>query len=694
MKIALIGNQNSGKTTLFNALTGMNQKIGNWSGVTIEKKEGVIDGTNHTLVDLPGIYSLAPYTIEEKIAIDFLINENPDVVINVVDATNLERSLYLTTQLLELDCKVIVALNMIDLANRRGIYIDDKFIETQLGAEVCKISAQNKTGIKNLINHITSKKMNNSVNIFGEVIKEKIHIIGKKYLSNVKNKEFVAIKLLENDIDSNEKIILHIREELEDIYKMDINELIATKRYEFLDNIVNRAIKKKKTNKINKLLDNIFLNKYFAFPIFVIILLSIYYLSVGVVGRVGSEIVSQEVIFVKKFLSDFFERREVYPWLSSLVIDGIIDGVGTIITFVPQLIMLFLSISILETSGYMPRVSLILDKPLRKIGLNGKSLISFIVGSGCSVPGIMASRIIEEEKERKRTIKLTPFIPCSAKLPIMVLFSNYFFKNNSGLVVLSMYILSIAIIIIAAFLMKKVNNKTQNFGYIFELPEYKFPNIKYVLRDVYDKTLAFVKRAGSIILICSIIVWVMSSFSINLKYGVDIENSILAQIGKWLSWIFYPILGAKSWGATVSIVQGLIAKEQVISSMSIIAGLSAKSINTNKIFDAGGIFDFFDASTAYAFVVFNLFSVPCISTISAMKKELGGTKELIRHIIISNSNCIYYGICFKKYNREYIMNLLIIEIVLFCIHKSIKHIRNDKKEKCYMNCQACKLKHH
>lgn len=650
MKVALIGNQNSGKTTLFNALTGMNQKIGNWSGVTIEKKEGTIDGTNHTLVDLPGVYSLAPYTIEEKIAIDFLINENPDVVINVVDATNLERSLYLTTQLLELDCKVIVALNMIDLANKRGIYIDDKFIETQLGAEVCKISAQNKTGIKNLVNHIASKKMASSINIFDEVIKEKINIIGKKYLSNAKNKEFVAIKLLENDIDPDENIILHIRQELEDMYKMDISELIATKRYEFLDNIINRAVKKKKTNKINKLLDNIFLNKYFAFPIFIIILLSIYYLSVGVVGREMSEFISQKIMFIKSFLCNFFVRKEVYTWLSSLVIDGIIDGVGTILTFIPQLVMLFLSISILETSGYMPRVSLILDKPLRRIGLNGKSLISFIVGSGCSVPGIMASRIIEEEKERKLTISLTPFIPCSAKLPIMILFSNYFFKNTSSLVVLSMYMLSIAIIIIAAFLMNKVNNKTQNMGYIFELPEYKIPNVKYVWRDVYEKTLAFVKRAGSIILICSTVVWIMSSFSINFKYVVDIENSILAQVGEKLSWVFYPILGVKSWGATVSILQGLIAKEQVISSMSIIAGLSEKSINMNKMFDVGGIFDFFDVSTAYAFVVFNLFSVPCISAISAMKKELGGMKELVRHLIISNSNCIHYIICFKKCN--------------------------------------------
>ncbi len=689
MNVALIGNQNSGKTTLFNALTGMNQKVGNWPGVTIEKKEGIIEGTRCTLIDLPGIYSLAPYTIEEKIAIDFLLNEKPEVVINVVDATNLERSLYLTTQLLELDCKVIIALNMIDLADKRGIYIDDKLIELQLGAELCKISAQNKTGIKNLINHINSRKETNNINIFDEAIEEKINLIEKKYLSNMRNQKFIAIKILENDISSNEKQILQIRKELEDMYKMDINELIATNRYTFLDGIINTAVKKKKANKVNKLLDNIFLNKYLAFPIFIIILLGVYYFSVGVIGKSMSEFVSQIVIGIKSSLYDFFAEKEVYAWLSSLVIDGIIDGVGTILTFVPQLVMLFLSISILETSGYMPRISFVLDKPLRKIGLSGKSLICFIVGSGCSVPGILASRIIEEKEERKRTIMLTPFIPCSAKLPIIILFSNYFFKSNSSIVVLSMYLLSIVIIIFSAFLMNKTNSKNQKYGYVFELPEYKIPNAKYVWRDVYERTLAFVKRAGSIILLCSTVVWILSSFSMNLKYGVDIDNSILAQIGKKLSWIFYPVLGVKSWGATVSIFQGLIAKEQVISSMSIIAGLSNKNINASKIFEAGGIFDFFDTSTAFAFVVFNLFSVPCISTISAMKKELGGTKELIRHLIVSNINCIHYSVNFKKCDRECTMNFLIIGIILFCIYKSTKHIRNDNQKGCSMNCQGC-----
>ena len=612
----------------------MNQKIGNWPGVTVEKKEGIISGTSYTLVDLPGIYALNPYTIEENVAIDFLLKEKPDVVINVVDATNIERSLYLTTQLLELDCKVVVALNMIDIVNKRGIHIDDEKLEKQLGAEVCKISAQNGTGIKNLINHISTPKIRNRIKIFNNIIENEIETIQKEMLLNRTNKRFVALKMLENDIPSSTDRIENCRERIENKFGLDISEIIATERYEFLDKIVGDVVKsRKKNNRISNYLDSIFLNKYLAFPIFFIILFIVYYFSVGVLGKNISEIVSDKILIIKEYLYEYFCNNGVYTWLSSLVIDGIIDGVGAVLTFVPQLIILFFCISVLETSGYMSRISLMLDNPFRKLGLSGKSLIPFIVGSGCSVPGIMSARIIENDIQRKKTIILTPFVPCSAKLPIITLFCGYFFSKNSGLVTLSLYVLSVCIIIISALVMKAFGRNTNDFRYISELPEYKIPNIKYVIRDVYDKTLAFIKRAGSIILLCSIMIWILLSFSLNFEYGISIEKSILAQIGRMFSWLFYPLVNVNSWGTAVSILQGLVAKEQVISSMSIIAGLSEGFTSASQIFRSNGIFGFFTIPTAYAFTVFNLFSAPCISAISAMKKELGNTRKLLGAVL-------------------------------------------------------------
>lgn len=632
----------------------MNQKIGNWPGVTVEKKEGTILGTSHTLVDLPGIYALNPYTMEENVAINFLLKEKPDVVINVVDATNIERSLYLTTQLLELDCKVVMALNMIDIVNKKGIYIDDKKLEKQLGAEVCKISAQNRTGIRNLINHISTPADSTKIKIFSNVIENTIDIIQKEAHLNCANKRFIALKILENDMTSTMNNIEMYRKKVESEYGLDINEIIATERYEFLDKIVNDAVKKKKHSKINTYLDNILLNKYLAFPIFFAIIFIVYYFSVGVLGKNISEIVSDKILIIKEFLCEYFCNNGVYTWLSSLVIDGIIDGVGAVLTFVPQLIMLFFCISILETSGYMSRISLMLDKPFRKLGLSGKSLIPFIVGSGCSVPGIMSTRIIENDSQRKKTIILTPFVPCSAKLPIITLFCGYFFGKNSGIASISLYVFSIIMIITSALVMKMFRKSEDDFRYISELPEYKIPSIKYVIRDVYDKTVAFIKRAGSVILICSIVVWLLLSFSLKLEYGINIENSILAQIGKKFCWLFYPLVNANSWGVAVSILQGLVAKEQIVSSMSIIAGLSENFTSASQIFKTDGIFDFFTIPTAYAFAVFNLFSAPCISAISAMKKELGNTK-------------IWLGALLFQTTVAYIAALLIKCILEMCI---------------------------
>ena len=629
MQIALIGNQNSGKTTLFNALTGLNQKIGNWPGVTIEKKTGKIKETDIEITDLPGIYSLSPYSEEEKIATNYILEENPDLIINIIDATNIERSLYLTTQLLELDCKIIVVLNMIDILEKKGLKINVKKLEDELKVNICTISALKQKGIEQLIEKIkqqkTIKNQRTKSRIYDSNIENSIEEIGKNI---TKNKRFLAIKILEKD-ERFKKLhktsMAKIVQECEKNYQVELEEEIATQRYKYIEYIVKKSVYRyKKLINTTEILDKIFLNKLIAIPIFAIIMIGIYFLSVGVVGNYTVDIINEYIEKISEMFKTILINIHISEWLISLIIDGIIKGVGTVLSFVPQLIILFFCISILETTGYISRVALILDKIFRKVGLNGKSIIPFIVGSGCSVPGILSSRIIENEKERKLTSILVPFIPCSAKLPIIALFSGYFFKENTGLISASLYFMAIIIIIISSYIIKKFIIKEHKMTFIIELPEYKLPSLKYVKNDVTEKTIQFIKRAGSTIFLCSIIIWFMLSFSIDLKYGVEIEKSILATIGKKISFIFYPILGVNSWEATVSAVQGLIAKEQVVSSMSIISGISQ-----NEIFKTGNVFEFFSPISAYSFVVFNLFSAPCIGAISAMKKELGKTKNVL-----------------------------------------------------------------
>lgn len=636
MKIGLVGNQNSGKTTLFNLLTGMNAKIGNWPGVTIEKKAGKIKNTDFELTDLPGIYSLSPYSIEEEISRKYIFDEKPDVIINIIDSTVLERSLYLTTQLLEIDSKVIIALNMADILEKKGIQIDVKKLENELGCKVVKISALKETGIDELVEEIKKLDNKKEIKIFDDVLENAITNVKKQFSKEEINKRFVAIKLLEDDkrfIDKTSIKVKEVQVEISKNYDTDLEEIIATERYNFIEKVKEKTFKKIKTEEsVSSKLDKIFLNKWLAFPIFVVVMFLVYYLSVGVIGSYTVDFVGGLMESVGEFAGTYLEDFGTSEWVNSLVVDGIIAGVGAVLGFVPQLIILFILISILETTGYMSRIALLLDKLFRKIGLSGKSLIPFIVGSGCSVPGIMGTRIIENQDEREMTTILTPFIPCSAKLPIIALFAGYFFGENSGFVSASLYFFAILVIIISALIMKKFIYKNTSSTYISELPEYKLPSVKYVAKDVWDKITAFIKRAGSVILICSIIIWTLSSFSFKFEYGVDIEESMLAQIGNTISWIFEPMLGTRSWGATVSAIQGLLAKEQVVSSMAVINGL-ADDVDTGKeIFSESGVFGFFTAASAYSFMVFNLFSAPCFGAIGAMKRELGGTKKMLKAV--------------------------------------------------------------
>ena len=694
MKIALVGNQNSGKTTLFNVLTGMNAKIGNWPGVTIEKKTGIIKNTKHEITDLPGIYSLSPYSAEEEVSQKFIFDENIDVIINIVDSTSLERSLYLTTQLLELDCKVIVALNMADILEKKGLIIKEKTLEKILGIRVIKISALQETGIEELIKEIENSTIENTPYIYDAKIEQIIKEIESNLSNNIKHKRFIAVKLLENDERFEELNSYKIKNKVQEVsqyYDIDLEETIATQRYNFIEQAKRQvATKIPNQESISDKLDKIFLNKFIAIPIFALIMFLIYYLSVGLVGSYTVQGISSIVEKVGETVVIILQNTGTLEWLESLVVDGIITGVGAVLGFVPQLVILFTCISILEATGYMSRIAILLDKIFRKIGLSGKSLIPFIIGSGCSVPGIMGTRIIENQDEREMTTILTPFIPCSAKLPIIALFSGYFFEEKAGLISASLYFFAIVIIIISAILMKKFIFKNTSSTYISELPEYKLPNIKYVAKDVFDKVLSFIKRAGSVIFICSIIIWFLVSFSFKLEYGVDVENSILATIGKTISWIFYPILGTKSWGAAVSAIQGLVAKEQVISSMSVIAGIAEDNAGS-QMFVEGSIFSFFTASSAYAFVVFNLFCSPCIGAIGAMKRELGGTKKMLKAVLFQTIFAwilatITYQIGSRIENGTFnFVNSLIIAIIVGII--ILIFINNQKEnEKQCKNC--------
>ncbi len=640
MKIALVGNQNSGKTTLFNYLTGMNAKIGNWPGVTIEKKTGTIKGTKHEITDLPGIYSLSPYSIEEDISRKFVFDEKPDVIINIVDATSLERSLYLTTQLMELDCKVLIALNMADLLEKKGIRIDCKKLEEKLGTKVFQISALKETGIEDLVKEIDKKGDLTRTKIYDDKLEESISQITKGI--SKKHNRFIAVKLLEKDSrfeDDDNKAVASIREELEKNYDTDLEEVIASERYSFIEKAKKECVKEKEiTETFSDKLDKVFLNKWIAFPIFIVVMFLVYFLSVGVVGTATVDWVGENMDALGEWAGEALENAGASEWVNSLVVDGIIAGVGAVLGFIPQLIILFLCISLLETTGYMSRISLLFDKLFRKLGMSGKSLIPFIVGSGCSVPGIMGTRIIENQDEREMTSILVPFIPCSAKLPIISLFAGYFFGENSGAVSASLYFFAIIVIIISAFVLSRTRFKHVSSSYICELPEYKVPSVKYVAKDVFDKVIAFIKRAGSIILICSIVIWFLLSFSFNMEYGVDIEESMLASIGKTVSWVFYPIIGQNNWGATVSAIQGLVAKEQVVSSMAVIAGLAEDVEEGSEIFAEGTPFAGITASAAYAFMVFNLFSAPCFGAIGAMKRELGSAKRMLKAVLFQTGS--------------------------------------------------------
>lgn len=659
---ALVGNQNSGKTLLFNVLTGLNQKVGNWPGVTVERKDGLIRGTTINITDLPGIYSLSPYTTEEEISRKFIVEERPDLIINIIDSTSIERALYLTTQLMELNTKVLVVLNMEDILKKKGYIIDIVKLEKLLGTKCVSISALKRTGIKELIDIIRNGDRlipeAKDHHLFSLEVENVISDVSKELDENVSEKRFAAIKIVERDNRYYDKYFKERFEKeisaLEEQFDLDTEQLIASERYNYIEKIRDKVITKTKVEKdsISAKIDKVLLNKWLAIPIFLIVIVVIYLLSVGLVGGAtvgivdmlfnggdtiefpmpwGSYEVSlgEGIMGLGPWLASCITNAGGSEWAASLVADGAVAGVGAVLNFVPQIMILFLLLSLLETSGYMSRVTFLFDRLFKKLGMSGQSLIPFIVGTGCSVPAIMGTRTIQDKDEHQMTVTLTPFMPCSAKLPIISCFVAGIFGGNY-LVTAFMYILAIGVIILSGYLLNKFFIKKHSTNYITELPDYHTPSMSYVGKDVSEKTWAFIKRAGTIIFLCSIVIWVLLNVNYEFTYTTNVEESILADIGRSIAWIFAPMLGLNfSWGASVSAVQGLVAKELVISSMEVITAVG----EGGDVFAGNGMFAFFNGFSAMGYMIFTLFSAPCFGAIGAMKRELNNSKDFWRAIM-------------------------------------------------------------
>ena len=583
IKIALAGNPNCGKTTLFNALTGSNQFVGNWPGVTVEKKEGKLKGNKDvTIMDLPGIYSLSPYTLEEVVARNYLITERPDAILNIVDGTNIERNLYLSTQLMELGIPVVMAVNMMDIVTKNGdkIYIDK--LGKKLGCEVVEISALKGTGIMEAANKAVaaaSKKTHTPVHEFSQAAEAAIASVSAKLGSDVAEdqKRFFAVKLLEKDdkIANQMKSVPDVSADikaLEDAFDDDTESIITNERYTYISSIIDECYKKNSKNKltVSDKIDRVVTNRWAALPIFAVVMFLVYYVSVTSVGAILTDWTNDTLFgeWIIPGAQSFFESIGCADWLTGLIVDGVISGVGAVLGFVPQMLVLFLFLAFLEACGYMARVAFIMDRIFRKFGLSGKSFIPMLIGSGCGVPGVMASRTIENDRDRKMTIMTTTFIPCGAKLPIIALIAGAFF-DNAGWVAWSSYFVGVAAIICSGIILKK----TKMFAgepapFVMELPAYHWPTVGNVLRSMWERGWSFIKKAGTIILLSTIILWFLMSFgwvdgSFGMLEAEQLNDSILSKIGSAIAWIFIPLgwtQGGEGWKMAVSAVSGLIAK--------------------------------------------------------------------------------------------------------------------------------------
>ena len=650
VKIALAGNPNSGKTTLFNALTGSNQFVGNWPGVTVEKKEGKIKGYTSKaeeaiLVDLPGVYSLSPYTLEEVVSRNFLIGEKPDAIINIIDGTNLERNLYLTTQLTELGIPVIVAVNMMDLVRKNGEVLDIEKLGKDIGCKVVEISALRGEGIDQLAQRAVAiargKKKNQPAHRFDGCVEHALAHIEEAIAGRVDEsmERWYAVKLFERDekaresLDLDPALIRHIEEDIvscETEMDDDAESIITGERYNYIGNIIEDCYKKrvKKTMSMSDKIDSIVTNRFLALPIFAAVMFLVYYVSVTTVGTLLTDWTNDTLFgaWIIPGAQSVLEAIGCAPWLTGLLVDGIISGVGAVLGFVPQMLVLFLFLAFLEGCGYMARIAFIMDRIFRKFGLSGKSFIPMLIGTGCGVPGVMASRTIENDRDRKMTIMTTTFIPCGAKLPIIALIAGALFDGASW-VAPSAYFVGIAAIICSGIILKK----TKMFAgdpapFVMELPAYHLPTVGNVLRSTWERGWSFIKKAGTIILLSTIFIWFAQSFGFEggtFKMVENMENSILAAIGSGIAWIFTP-LGWGNWKPAVAAITGLVAKENVVGTFGILYGFGEVAEDGAEIW--GTLSGAMTQAAAYSFLVFNLLCAPCFAAMGAIKREMNNVK--------------------------------------------------------------------
>ena len=653
VKIALAGNPNSGKTTLFNALTGSNQFVGNWPGVTVEKKEGKWKEDKEVVImDLPGIYSLSPYTLEEVVARNYLITERPDAILNIVDGTNLERNLYLTTQLLELGIPVVMAINMMDIVRKNGDEINTKKLAEKLGCEVVTISALKGDGIKDAasraVKHAGQKAGQESVHEFAPEVENYLNEIEGRlgYEIPEEQKRFYAIKLFERDdkikdamknAPDVEDIIARAEKEMDD----DAESIITNERYSFIGSIIGDCLKKNKTQELttSDKIDRIVTNRWLALPIFAAVMWLVYYVSVTTVGSILTDWTNDTLFgeWIIPAAQSFFEGIGCADWLTGLIVDGVISGVGAVLGFVPQMLVLFIFLAFLESCGYMARIAFIMDRIFRKFGLSGKSFIPMLIGTGCGVPGVMASRTIENDRDRKMTVMTTTFIPCGAKLPIIALIAGALFDGASW-VAPSAYFVGIAAIICSGIILKK----TKMFAgdpapFVMELPAYHMPTVGNVLRSMWERGWSFIKKAGTIITLSTIVVWFLLNFGwtdagfgmLNFDglEGAAMEAAqaecILAKIGNLISWIFTP-LGWGDWKMTVAAITGLVAKENVVGTFGQLFGFAEVAEDGQEIW--GTLASSMSQIAAYSFLVFNLLCAPCFAAMGAIKREMNNTK--------------------------------------------------------------------
>lgn len=657
MIFALAGNQNCGKTTLFNALTGSNQHVGNFPGVTVDQKIGEIKGQkNASVVDLPGIYSLRPYTQEEIVSRDFIINEKPDCIINIVDATNIERNLYLTLQLLELRVPMVLALNMMDEVRANGGTVDVEKMSIELGIPVIPISASKGEGVSELINqamHTAKNKIQPKVWDFCDKespmhrgIHAVVHLIEDHAQRVGINPRFCATKLIEGDeiftetleLDENEKELLeHCIVEMEAETGLDRNAALADMRYSFIEKVVDLSVVKAKESNEHKRsvkIDKILTGKYTAIPFFIVVMFVVFWLTFDVIGQRLSDWMSNGIECLSGIVDSGLTAYGINPVVHSLIIDGIFSGVGSVLSFLPIIVTLFFFLSILEDTGYMARVAFVMDRLLRKIGLSGRSFVPMLIGFGCSVPAIMATRTVSSDRDRKMTILLTPYMSCSAKIPIYSVFSVAFFPKYAAFVMIGLYVLGIILSVIVALVLKSTAYKGNPVPFVMELPNYRLPSAKSVGLLLWEKAKDFIQRAFTIIFVATIIIWFLRTFDTRLNVVEDSEQSLLALIGKLIAPIFKP-LGFNDWRVATSLITGFSAKETVISTLAVLLHTSVTNLGAD-------LSNLFTPLTAFSFLVFTLLYTPCVAAVATINRELGSKSKTVGVVIMQ---CLVAWVC-------------------------------------------------